>query len=166
MSDYLTSPVSTFGVTMIFEPFTMPFSFSVPSCSSLWKINRKEPEWVKRTGNVEIAAEFYKMEINEGVKAGTSEWEPASERTHMGICELMHAPRADEKEKNTHNDNENENSFLLWIRVLSSWQTAVERLIRKPRKQQQKQSEKKKCTVMNFCLRSLARVCVLQNAKI
>lgn len=100
------------------------------------------------------------MEINEGVKAGTSEWEPASERTHMGICELMHAPRWREGEKHT---------MIMKILpfsefVLSSWQTAVERLIRKPQKQQQNKV-KKKCTVMNFCLRSLARVCVLQTAK-
>jgi len=31
----LTNPVSTFGVTIIFEPFIIPFSMSVPSCSSL-----------------------------------------------------------------------------------------------------------------------------------
>jgi hypothetical protein len=35
MKEKLTNPVSTFGVTIIFDPFTMPFSFSVPSCSSL-----------------------------------------------------------------------------------------------------------------------------------
>lgn len=32
----LTNPVSTFGVKIIFDPFTIPFSVSVPSCSSLF----------------------------------------------------------------------------------------------------------------------------------
>lgn len=31
----LTNPVSTFGVSMIFDPFTMPFSVNVPSCRTL-----------------------------------------------------------------------------------------------------------------------------------
>ena len=31
MSKNLTNPVSTFGVTMIFDPFTIAFSVSVPS---------------------------------------------------------------------------------------------------------------------------------------
>jgi hypothetical protein len=32
----LTNPVSTFGVKIILDPFTMPFPDNVPSCNSLF----------------------------------------------------------------------------------------------------------------------------------
>lgn len=47
----LTNPVSTFGVTIIFDPFTIAFSVSVPSCSSLCVKKERDKEtlvWIHK----------------------------------------------------------------------------------------------------------------------